>query len=570
MSAEPQALSLLNKRWVVKPDIPEHISFNLQSFHKLLQQVLFNRGIINEAEATQFLEIRSEEYDPFQMKDMRQAIHAIRAAIMDEKKIVIFGDYDADGVTATALLYLFLRECGAKVDKFIPNRFLEGYGLTQDSLDRMMTLEPGLIITVDCGIRSFSEIETLKVRGVDVIISDHHQPLEDVPDCLAVICPKQQDDAYPFKGLAGVGIAYKIAKAFTTQYPEYNIDAEGFLDLVAIGTIADLAPLSDENRVLAKRGLTLISHSTRPGLCALANVSKKVLNKVTAQDIGFIIAPRLNAAGRMSSADKSFDLLVASDEKKANDSALNLNTENTSRQKEVSDLLEIVKADKRILSNEWLIVFISSELNEGVIGLVASRLCEEYNRPVVVGSERDGFIRASCRSIPDFNITKALDLCADLLYHHGGHAMAAGFTVAKDNLDELVMRLQTISKEQLIGKKLDPVMEADAEVSTENLISLHMDDLAKLEPTGVENPQPLFISRNVKIQKRSFFGADNTHIRFKVKAGNRNINAIAFRLGNIIDQLEDDALVDILFAYETNYYNGLDFVQLNIKDIRMA
>lgn len=571
MSADSQTLSLQNKNWVFKPGIPEHINFNLRTYHKVLRQVLYNRGIINEAEANNFLETRSDVFDPFLMKGMAQAVYIIRSAIRDGKKIVIFGDYDADGVTATALLFLFLRECGASVGKYIPNRFEEGYGLTQESLNRLLDMKPDLVITVDCGIRSFFEVDILKREGVEVIISDHHQPLENLPDCLAVICPKQQNDAYPFKGLAGVGIAYKIAKAFMTQYPEFNADADNYLDLVAIGTIADLAPLSDENRILVKRGLSLLGQSMRPGLCALAQVGKVDLKKVNAQDIGFIIAPRLNAAGRMSSADKAFDLLVVSDEKKAREYADELNLENVSRQKEVSDSLKIVKEEgEGIHSSEWLIFYVGSELNEGIIGLVASKLCEEYYRPVVIGSERNGIIRASCRSIPDFNIIKALDLCADLLDHHGGHAMAAGFTLTKDNLDEFVKRLHQISEEQFFGKELQPVIEAEADVSLEDLTTLHMDDLRNLEPTGVENPQPLFVSRNVKMLSRSFIGADNSHVRFKVKAGEGFYSAIAFRMGKIINQLKDNALVDILFAYETNYYNGLETTQLNIKDLRLS
>ena len=571
MSTEPQTLSLSNKKWKIKPGIPEHISFNLHSYHKLMQQILYNRGVINEAEASHFLNDYSELHGPERMKGIPEALDAILSAIDTKKKIVIFGDFDADGITATALLYLFLKKCGAEVDKYIPNRFDEGYGLTEYSLNGLMSLKPELVITVDCGIRSISEIETLKSHGINVIVSDHHQPKQDVPDCISVICPKQIGDQYPFKHLAGVGIAYKIAKAFCNQFPKFEIDADDYLDLVAIGTIADLAPLIDENHTLTKRGLEIISRSKRPGLCALAEIGRIDLKNINTQDIGFIIAPRLNAAGRMSSAEKSFQLLATDDVEEANVHAHLLNEENKNRQDEVAYLLKDVKSHiEENFTDDKLITYSAPDLKEGVIGLVASKLCEEYYRPVIIGSERDGYIRASCRSIPELNITNALDHCANILVRHGGHAMAAGFTVSKDKLKELFRRLQTICIEQLSGKALDPVIEAESEVSLEDLVTLSLHDLARLEPTGVENPQPLFVTRNIIINSLVQIGSDKSHLRFKVRAGKGFIGAIAFRMGKEIDNLGEETPVDILYAFESNNFNGQSYQQLNIKDIKLT
>jgi len=563
-----------NKRWLIPPPLTPEADSNLAAFPPLLKQILFNRGYATDAEARAFLKAAPDfNTDPFQMTGMRAAVDRIRFAIEQREPVAIYGDYDVDGVTATALLVQTLRGFDADVRGYIPNRFEEGYGLNNEALDSLEADGVKLVITVDCGIRSPDEAHHARTLGLDLVISDHHHPAEgDLPPALAVINPKQQGDLYPDKDLAGVGIAYKIAEALfqNVERSTFNVQLSSLLDLVALGTVADLAPLVGENRMLVRRGLRQMRETTRQGLFSLAAVAELSLSKVNAGHIGFMLGPRLNAAGRLKEALAAFELLTTTDVFRAGELAQQLEMQNRERQRVTREVQS--QAEAMALAedpNAYLLFAAHEDFNAGVVGLAASRLTETYYRPAIVASKGADETRGSCRSIPEFHITDALDRCADLLVRHGGHAAAAGFTVRNENLPGLVRRLKDLAGEKLGEMDLRPTVTADAEVSLTQIRPELIKTLSYLEPTGYGNHDAAFVARNVKVKSARTVGADAKHLKLSVEDENGySHDAIGFRLGHW--QKNMPSRVDILFTYETNEYNGRTSYQLNLKDIKPA
>ena len=561
-----------SKRWIIPPLITPEADSELSKFPPVLRQILFNRGYATDAEARAYLNAKPNiNYDPFQMTGMREAIDRIQFAIKNNEPIAIYGDYDVDGVTATALLVETLKHLNADIRGYIPNRFEEGYGLNNNALDELKADGVKLVITVDCGIRSPSEALHARTIELDLIISDHHHPDgENLPSALAVINPKQHGDMYPDKDLAGVGIAYKIAEALVSTQPSaFSLDS--LLDLVALGTVADLAPLVGENRVLVRKGLRQMRETKRQGLFSLAAVSELVLAKVNAGNIGFMLGPRLNAAGRLKEALAAFELLTTTDVFKAGELAQQLDMQNRERQRITRDMQK--KAEEIAMSDDpeaFLLFAADEDFNSGVVGLAASRLTDSYYRPAIVASKGAEETRGSCRSIPEFHITDALDQCADLLVRHGGHAAAAGFTVKNENLPALVERLKAIAKEKLSHEDLRPTVTADAEVSLVDIRpDLYEKCLRYLEPTGYGNREASFVARGVKVKSSRTVGSDAKHLKLSLEDENKfSHDAIGFKLGHWHNNLPPR--VDILFTYETNEYNGRMSYQLNLKDIRAA
>lgn len=560
------------KRWIVPPLISPEADSALSAFPLLLKQILYNRGYATDAEARAYLNAKPNfDTDPFQMTGMRAAVDRIQYAIQQQEPIAIYGDYDVDGVTSTALLVEAFQYLNANVRGYIPNRFEEGYGLNNNALDELKASGVKLVITVDCGIRSPNETLYANSLGLDLIISDHHHPAEgDLPAAFAVINPKQPGDIYPDKDLAGVGIAYKIAEALASLSPSaFSLDA--LLDLVALGTVADLAPLVGENRILVRKGLRQMKQTARQGLFSLAAVSEIKLEKVNAGNIGFSLGPRLNAAGRVKEALAAYELLITKDASRAGQLAQELNIQNRQRQNITKDMQaradEIAKKDD---PDSFLLFAAQEDFNSGVIGLAASRLTETYYRPAIVASKGEEETRGSCRSIPEFHITDALDQCADLLVRHGGHAAAAGFTVKNENLSELVSRLKNIAAQQLSNVDLRPTVTADAEVSLVDFRpELFEKALKYLEPTGYGNPNAAFVARNVKVKNARTVGADAKHLKLSLEDAEGYIHdAIGFRLGDWKNKMPQR--VDILFSYEPNEYNGKINYQLNLKDLKEA
>lgn len=566
-----------DKLWNISPRISPEADSALAAFPPLLRQVLFNRGFADDSSARAYLRGEpNSNTDPFQITDMQVAIERIRYALANNEPIAIYGDYDVDGVTATALLVETLKKLGADIRGYIPNRFDEGYGLNNNALDELKADGVKLVITVDCGIRSPAEAAHAQTIGLDLIISDHHHPDDDnLPPALAVINPKRHGDIYPDKDLAGVGIAYKIAEALLTKTDQADVVngqiLNSLLDLVALGTVADLAPLVGENRVLVKKGLKQMRQTTRQGLFSLAAVADISLAKVNAGNIGFGLGPRLNAAGRLKEALAAFELLTTTDVFRAGELAQQLDMQNRERQRITRDMQ--TRAEEIALNddpNAHLLFAAHEEFNSGVVGLAASRLTEKYYRPAIVASKGEEETRGSCRSIPEFHITDALDQCADLLVRHGGHAAAAGFTVRNENIEALVSKLKAIAEEKLAGSDLKPTVTADAEVDLSEIRpEVYEKGLKYLEPTGYGNREASFVARNVKVKSSRIVGSDGKHLKMSLE-DSKGIahDAIGFRLGDWHKSMPPR--VDVLFTYEPNEYNGRVTYQLNLKDLKAS
>jgi len=566
------------KRWTIAPHITPQAEEALVKFPPILKQILFNRGLGSYEEARLFLEAKpNSNTDPFQLTGMQTAVDRIQYALNHNEPIAIYGDYDVDGVTATALMVEAFQKLGADVRGYIPNRFDEGYGLNTDALDSLKADGVKLVITVDCGIRSPNEALHSQTIGLDLIISDHHHPDGlNLPPALAVINPKQHGDLYPDKDLAGVGIAYKIIEALAIERGKLKdgdtqlFQLSSFLDLVALGTVADLAPLIGENRSLVRKGLKQIRETKRQGLFSLAGVAEMKIDKVTAGNIGFMLGPRLNASGRLESALASLELLTTTDFMRAGQLAQQLDVQNKHRQSITKSMQK--QAEEIVMRDDpeaFLLFAAHEDFNPGVVGLAASRLTEMYYRPAIVAAQNTEETRGSCRSIPEFHITDALDQCKDLLVRHGGHAAAAGFTVKNENLPELVTRLKSIAKEKLSGKDLRQTLSADMEVPLADLNFEVLKNLQYLEPTGYGNPDAVFVSRNVKVKSSRTVGADAKHLKLTL-ADERGatFDSIGFRLGHLRDSLP--ARVDVLYHLEANEWNGKRSLQLNLKDVKAA
>lgn len=561
----------LTKHWINPAPIPADVEQALSEYHPVLRQILFNRGYMTAEQAQRFLEAQPlPGSEPLNMLGVGEASERIHTAIRHGEHIAVYGDYDADGVTATALLVQFLSRLGAQVRGYIPNRFDEGYGLNNDALTLLKDEGISLVITVDCGIRSLVEAEHARQIGLDLIITDHHHPAGELPIAQSVINPKQPGDTYPDQNLAGVGLAYKLAcglvetGSFGANPPSPE---EEYLDLVALGTITDLAPLTGENRTLVRAGLHQIRRPQRQGIMALIGAAGLRPANISAGDVSFVLGPRLNAAGRLESALAAFDLLMAQEVSVAAMLAQKLEIQNRERQ-DITRQLQ-VEAEQIALraGTEPLLLFAAHpDFNPGVVGLVASRLTEQYYRPSIVAHYGPEFTRASCRSISEFHITDALDECADLLEHHGGHAAAAGFTVRNTNLPILMERLQLIAVRELAGRDLRPSLTADVEIALSDLRPELLKYLEWLQPTGMENRQPLFVSRGLKVRSARSVGKDSAHLKMSVTDGRITYDAIGFRMGQWLNHLP--GALDVMYHFEANEFNGQVTLQLNLRDLK--
>ena len=564
----------LPRRWRIQPIVPRDIDVALGEFNALMRQLLYNRGLNDPVSASDFLagEV-AYSTDPFLLKDMAAAVDRLHAAIRRDEAIVVYGDYDADGVTASALMYEFLTALGAAPRIYIPNRFDEGYGLNEEAIRQLAGEGVDLLITVDCGARAVHEVSLAVELGMDVIITDHHAPGEHLPPAAALINPKQPGDAYPDRYLAGVGLAYKLTQAYLETYPQVGIDPAEWLDLVAIGTVADLAPLQGENRMLVRDGLKRLRRRTRPGLVALAGAAGLNLANCNTGMIGFGLGPRLNAAGRIDTAMTAFELLTTRDYQRAGELAQILDDQNSQRQDETQQIRELAAAQVLERDPDVLLFFAADPaFNPGVVGLAASRLAEAYYRPAIIAHQGEEFTVGSCRSIEEFHITKALDECSHLLVRHGGHAAAAGFTARNELVPELVLQLTAIAARELAGVALTPVINIDREIRLEKLngryISGIFNDLHQLEPTGRGNPEPVFASYDLTVRHARPVGKGNAHLKLTLQAGNALYDAIAFQQGDWFAEMPDR--VDIAYRFEENNYMGRVNLQLNIKDLRPA
>jgi single-stranded-DNA-specific exonuclease len=561
----------IEKKWQVKPVIPTDVATELKDFNPLARQVLFNRGIMSSEAAVCYLSAAQPEItDPFLLKGMREAVNRIQQAIGNNQKIAIYGDYDVDGVTATVLLVECIRRIGGSACEYIPNRFEEGYGVNSEALSELYRMGVALVITVDCGARSPGEAEHARAIGLDLIITDHHQPGEVIPEVVALINPKQPGDVYPNKDLAGVGLAYKLAEALLSVYPEIRLDE--YLDLVALGTVADMAVLSGENRYLVRQGLDRIRGRYRQGIASLAGAAGLDLSGTTAQNIGFILGPRLNAAGRLESALDAYRLLISQE---VNETGL-LSQKLNQRNQERREILQLMQEEAARLAFErrpdpWVLFAYSAEFNEGVVGLAASRLVDRYYRPAIIGNLKGDTARFSCRSIPEIHITHALDQLADLFVRHGGHAAAAGLTIKTERIPEFIERMEQVVEREIGDLLLEPLLEMDMCLSLADLRPQEYFGLVeKLEPTGMGNPEVLLMSRHVKCCHAAQIGKDKNTLKLTVMQGGVTYDAIAFQQGYRLPDLGD--FLDLAYSLNLDHYLGVDRprVQLMVRDIKSS
>ncbi|MDH4209523.1 MAG: single-stranded-DNA-specific exonuclease RecJ, partial [Anaerolineae bacterium] len=500
-------------KWHIYPQLAEPMLGRFANLPPFLVQCLYNRGLTDADHMRGFLAGEWDEVDPFQIRDMAQAVGRIRQATRGGELIAIYGDFDADGVTGTALLFEALSALGARAIPYIPHRADEGYGLNQAAVRRLARRGVSLIVTVDCGSRALREIDTARSLGLDVIVTDHHSLSADLPSAVAVVNTRREDCPYPFKGLSGVGMAFKLAQALLLagrrqplRAQRSSLDEEQLLDLVALGTVADVSPLHGENRYLVKKGLARLARSPRPGLEALMQQARVAPGDLPASTVGYVLAPRLNAAGRMDHAMLSYKLLVTTSSSQARELAALLEERNLTRREVTRSILEAALAQVSDQGDQPLLFAGGADYHEGVLGLVAQRLCDEFYRPAVVTKTGEREAVSSARSVEEFDITAALDECSALLKRHGGHAKAAGFTVSNDDLPDLRRRLLGIACDRLAGLELRPALHIDAELSLGSLTPEHFALCRQLEPIGAGNPEPLLLSHDVEIRDKRLVG----------------------------------------------------------------
>ncbi len=574
-------------RWEVAAPAPSSYLSQLSHVHPLMAQVLYNRGVPDAAAADAFLDGVDEAPNPFALPGVHRAVSRIRQALRRGELIAVYGDFDADGVTATALMVQTLEALGGHVKPYIPDRASEGYGLNKQALGALARDGVSLVITVDCGIRGHDEIAVADQLGLDVVVTDHHALGAELPAAAAVIDPHlapRSADALPggalpggaFDGLAGVGVAYRLAQALLRverQAPvadlAVSLAEEDLLDLVALGTVADVVPLRGQNRSLVRRGLEHLNAMERPGIRALSQQAGLKPGTVDATAIGYVLGPRINAAGRLADAQKAYRLLVTADPAEAQALASALDGLNRERQRMTHEAHQIARGQVLRAGGDGLLLFAADRaFRPGIVGLVASRLLDEFYRPAVVVEMGERVSRGSCRSIAGFHITRALEACDDLLLRFGGHAAAAGFQVRNDHLKPLAHRLQTIAADWLREEDLTPVLAVDAEVPLPQMSWELLDALSQLEPCGCGNPQPVFMSRGVDVRSHRAVGREGKHLKLALSDGVATWDAIGFRLGAWADRLPPR--VDLAYRLELNEWRGRRSLQLNVQDIRPA
>jgi len=501
--------------------------------------------------------------DPLQLPDMHRAVARIYQALLSGENIAVYGDFDVDGITATATLVQGLTILGGKITPYIPHRLTEGYGLKTDALKNLRQQGISLVITVDCGITAVAEVKKAKRMGLDVIITDHHSPLDEIPPAIATIDPKLPHSTYPFPELAGVGVALKLLQAlFAGIGKEKQLDA--LVDLVALGTVADMTPLLGENRYLVKQGLKLLNDSPRLGIREMITQAGLNIGCLDSSSITWVIAPRLNAAGRLAHASTSYELLMTDSVSQAQELSTWLERKNAERRKLAEKAL--AKARRQILAEEISPLLIASDYDfpSGIVGLVASRLAEEFYRPAVVIKTGEIMSGGSCRSIPEFNIIAALNQCRRLLSRYGGHSQAAGFTLLTRNVPQLKQHLAQIAATQLAGVELRPSLDIDAEITLPELGGDTFNNIQQLAPFGCGNPVPTFLSRQVAVVEYHTMGNNGEHLRFKLQQGGSVWDAVGFGMGNYL--AEALSPLDIVYCLELDQWGGKAKLRLNILD----
>lgn len=547
---------------IAERDLVEEISkkFNIS---ELVATILVNRGIINEEDIKIFLNpTRNNFYDPFYLPDMEKAIMRIEKAINNQEKVIIYGDYDVDGITSITILKKFLEERGLKTDYYIPNRLDEGYGLNNTAIEKFANENYTLMITVDCGISGNKEIDLANKLGIETIITDHHEPLDILPNAYAVIDPKREDNKYPFRHLAGVGVVFKLLQALSMHM---NLDAKEclkFLDIVCVGTISDIVPLFGENRVIAKLGMKLVEVTKNIGLKSLLKASG--YKEVTSTAISFGIAPRINACGRIGKAEEALKLFLTNDYEEARKITDELNRFNKERQEKEKSILEeaLEKIEKENMDSNNAIVVSGENWHHGVIGIVASKITEMYYKPSILLSIEDDIAKGSGRSIEGFDLHNALCECNDLLQKYGGHEMAVGLSLSKNNLEEFSQKIQDISKD-IDLEQLVPIIKIDKILTSKDLEVENIKTLKMLEPFGEGNKNPNFLIKNAKITSIRAL-SEGKHLKIAVNVDGKNIDVIGFKMGELVNNFLIGDKIDIAGTIDINVFNGTANIQMTL------
>lgn len=558
----------MNKRWEILPiDEKKQILLekNLHISSSLAE--ILTRKNLDENSAKLFLNPTKIPYhDPFLLKDMEKTCQRLLLALKNKEKICIYGDYDVDGVSSTALLMTVFTKLGFNIDYYLPDRHSEGYGLHTESLQKLIP-KYDLLITVDCGITALDEVDYAKDK-IDMIITDHHLPREILPDAFAIINPTQTQCNYPNKNLCGVGVAFKLCQGLYQSLNKDIHELENYLDIVALGTIADIVPLVDENRRIVKKGL---AHIQNLGIKTLIEICNYDENNINTGHIGFGVAPRLNAAGRLTHASIAVELLLATDKQTAHQKALYLDEENKQRQEIVEDIFHeaVKKIEENNLQENKIIIVLGENWHEGVIGIAASRLQEKYYRPIIIIATKDNIGKASCRSIDGLHMKNALTYCEQDLMVYGGHSKAAGFTIDLAKLDNFISHMQTYANEHLIDEDLIPIYQVETVLTPQDITMDFIEELSLLEPFGMGNPKPQFVCQNLLVTKSMKMGKENNHLRFNFAYNNTQYTAIGWHMADVADDI-NNKYVDILFQPELNHWNDHTYLQFKLSDLRQS
>ena len=560
----------MNKKWECYNNNIEEVQKIAKNFNvsNLLATILSNKNISSENEIEKFLNpTRNDFYDPFLMPDMKIAVDRILEAMSKKEKIIIYGDYDVDGITSITVLKQFLEDRGIEVGQYIPNRLNEGYGLNKKAIEEIVKQKYTLMITVDCGISGVEEVEYANSLGIETIITDHHEQGEEIPNALAVVDAKRKDNKYPFNQLAGVGVVFKLIQALGICLGLEEKEYLKYLDLVCVGTISDIVPLVDENRVIAKLGLKLVQVTKNIGLKTLLDtVGYKKIDSIT---ISFGVAPRINACGRMGFQNEALDLFLTKSEKEAMEISDRLNEYNRERQdtekKIFSEALQKIEKSEK---DKPCIILGSENWHHGVIGIVASKVTDMYFKPSILICFEDGIGKGSGRSVPGFDLHEALSKCDKYVEKFGGHSMAIGITVTQDNFNKFKEEFEEYTKNSDIDK-IVPIIYIDQEVTLKDINLKAAKELQLLEPFGEGKKLPLFLYKNLRIDSIRAL-SEGTHLKLTLKDDNYIIDAIGFNMGALANEYLIGDKIDVVGTLEINSFNNVEKIQINLKDVRKS
>lgn len=559
----------MNKKWQIYETDENKIQEISQKYNlnKLLSTILANRNIIDEKDIKQFLTpTRKDFHDPFLIHDMEKAVERIIKAIEKQEKVTIYGDYDVDGITSITVLKRYLSDRGLEVETYIPNRLNEGYGLNKEAIEKIHNNGCQLMVTVDCGISGLEEIEYANSLGIETIVTDHHEPGNELPKAFAVIDNKRKDSNYPFRELAGVGVVFKLIQAISIKLGLAEEEYLKYLDIVCIGTISDIVPLVDENRVITKLGLMLVRQTKNIGLKAILKTSG--YNKIDSNTISFGVAPRINACGRMGVAEEALELFLSKNVNHVMELARKLNDHNRVRQETEKSIFEeaLKQIQEKHLDENNTIVVGGENWHHGVIGIVSSKITEMYFKPsILLSFEGDDLGKGSGRSIPGFDLHDALMKCEDCIEKFGGHSMAIGITVKRENLEKLKQELENIAIEEKIDE-IVPIIKIDAKIDLSEVNKEMVESLKELEPFGEGNKMPIFAFKNLKIDSIRAL-SEGKHLKLTLKDNNTIVNAIGFNMGELAQDYRIGDKIDVVGTLEINSFNGIDSIQINMKDL---